>query len=468
LSDVSGALPDALNKRGHAVDRVLPLYRQVREEEKKGHFTLKPTGISLNIPLGQDILTAEVYQTEHGGTLTYFINGEEFFDRSELYALPHREYRDNFSRFLFFQKSVVALLDAMGQPYDLLHLNDWQTGLIPVLLDKGIFGTGRQRRERVLFTIHNLAYQGIYPSRHFYATNLPGMVLQAYPSIEYYGQISLMKAGLMGADQVNTVSPTYAQEILSEEQGCGLEGVLSHLSRPLRGIVNGVDTEVWNPESDPLLPATYSSRSLKGKEACKRSLLKEFHLPYDNSKPLFVMISRMVEQKGFDLLAKAMESLMALPIQIILLGSGQKEYQDLARKWADTWPDRFGLFLGYDSDLSHRIEAGGDFFLMPSRFEPCGLNQLYSLRYGTVPIVNGTGGLLDTVTDLRTSPKNGTGYVMDSYTPESLTDCVSASMQLFSDALLLQKVRQRGMRQDVSWENTAEHYAELYASILDV
>lgn len=466
LSDVSGALPEALNRSGLAVDRVLPLYRRVREGEVRGDYRLEATPHVLSIPMGHEIVEAEVFLSEFGGTRTYFINHEEYFDRTELYALSHREYRDNFTRFVFFQKAVVALVDALGGVYDLLHLNDWQTGLIPLLLEKGIQGTGRDRREHVLFTIHNLAYQGIYPSRNLFETNLPGNMLNAYPSLEYYGQINFMKAGLVGADRVNTVSPSYAREVLTQDFGCGLEGVLNALPYPVAGIVNGVDTREWNPETDTALVAGYSAKSLKGKESCKKELLKEFGLTYTREQPLFVMISRMVEQKGFDLLADAIENLMALPIQLIVLGSGQEDYQLAARTWAETWPDHFAAKIGFDPDLSHRIEAGGDFFLMPSRFEPCGLNQLYSLRYGTLPIVNATGGLKDTVSDIRTSPHEGTGYLMNAYTPEALLDCVREAISLYHRKTNFRAARQRGMRRDVSWDHTANAYRDLYADIL--
>lgn len=466
LSDVSGALPDALNRSGWAVDRVLPLYRRVREGEARGDYRLEATPHVLSIPMGHEIVEAEVFETVFEGTPTYFINHEEYFDRTELYALPHREYRDNFTRFVFFQKAVVALLDALGHVHDFLHLNDWQTGLIPLFLEKGIQGTGRERRERTLLTIHNLAYQGVYSARHLFETNLPGNLLDAYPSLEYYGKINMLKAGIIGADRVNTVSPTYAREILTPEFGCGLEGVLNALPHPVAGVVNGVDTRLWDPETDTRLIAGYSANSLRGKESCKKELLREFGLSYERDQPLFVMISRLVEQKGFDLLAETIEPLMSLPVRMIVLGSGQESYQNAAREWAEKWPDRFAAHIGFDADLSHRIEAGGDFFLMPSRFEPCGLNQLYSLRYGTLPIVNATGGLKDTVTDLRSSPREGTGYLMNAYTPEAFLDCVREAVSLYHEKTTLRAARQRGMRKDVSWDPTARAYRELYGEIL--
>jgi len=238
------------------------------------------------------------------------------------------------------------------------------------------------------------------------------------------------------------------------------------LPEPGAGITNGVDTEVWNPETDTALTAGYTAKALSGKESCKKALLKEFGLTYDREKPLFVLISRMVEQKGFDLLSEAMEHLMALPIQMLVLGSGQESYQNAAKTWADTWPESFALRIGFNPELSHRMEAGADFFLMPSRFEPCGLNQLYSLRYGTIPIVNRTGGLQDTVTDLRGSSKQGTGYLMNRYSPEALMACVREAISLYHQKSTFRAARQRGMRQDVSWDQTAKDYAELYASLV--
>jgi len=465
LADVSEALPNELNRGGLRVDRILPLYRRVREQQRAAGYALERTPHTLKIPLGGETVDAEIYATHHKGTLTYFVGCEEYFDRTELYALPHREYRDNFKRFLFFQKAVVALIDGLGRPYDVLHLNDWQTGMIPLLLEKGVNGTGRERREKVLFTIHNLAYQGVYPATSLYDTNLPGNVLSHYPSLEFYGKLNQMKAGLQGADRVNTVSPTYAREIETPAFGCGLEGVIRSLKVPVVGIVNGVDTEAWNPETDPALPANYSKTSLSGKEICKQKLLGEFGLKYDHGIPLFTLVGRLVSQKGLDILAEAMERMMSLPLQFVLLGSGQADYQEMVTSWNRRWPERFAGKLGYDSDLSHRMEAGADFFLMPSAFEPCGLNQLYSLRYGTLPIVNRTGGLVDTVTDLRHDETHGTGFHMAAYSAEALLECMLGAISLFHDKKTLKKIRLYGMKQDVSWEKTSHQYLELYRTL---
>jgi starch synthase len=312
-------------------------------------------------------------------------------------------------------------------------------------------------------TIHNLAYQGLFSATGLYHTNLPGSVLAQFPELEFYGQMNFLKAGIVGADLVNTVSPTYAQEILEPEFGCGLEGVLRALEHPVVGIVNGVDTDMWNPETDPHLPAPYSKKSLKGKGTGKQELLKELGFAETKADlPLFVMITRLVEQKGMELLKQAMEPFLSLPVQIALLGTGQQEYHDWIKQLQLECPDRFKAILKYDVGLSHRLEAAGDFFLMPSRFEPCGLNQMYSLRYGTLPIVNPTGGLKDTVTDLRTHPKQGTGFHMRSYTAESLMECVRDAVSLYHQKAELRKIRQRAMSVDVSWSRTAGEYLRLY------
>lgn len=466
LADVAQALPDELNRIGIRVDRIMPLYRKVIEGQGKGGYVLEKSPHVLQIPMGSETIQTEIYKTELDGSLTWFVNCEEFYDRTELYALPHREYSDNFSRFLLFQKAVVALVDGLGQPYDILHLNDWQTGLLPLLLEKGIYGTGRNKREKTLFTIHNLAYQGLYPATNLYRTNLPGNFLHQYPALEYYGQINLMKAGLAGSDRVNTVSPTYAKEITTPEFGCGLEGVLSSLEKPVIGIVNGVDTDAWNPETDPALAQKYRCKALSGKEACKKALIEEAGLQYDNEKPLFVMISRLVDQKGITLFGQAMEQLMELPLQFILLGSGQQIYHEWIESWNQRWPQQFKGILGYNADLSHRMEAGGDFFFMPSAFEPCGLNQLYSLRYGTVPIVNPTGGLKDTVVDYRQDAANGTGLFMNTYSAEALLTCAREAISLFHHKQQFRKVRQQGMTRDVTWTRTADEYLGLYSELL--
>ncbi len=465
LSDVADALPVELNRKGLRVERIMPLFRAVVDGQKKGGYSIHRTPHTLVIPLGMELIPADIYACEHQNTLTYFVGNEEFFDRKELYALPHREYRDNFERFLFFQKAVVALIDGLGRPYDVVHCNDWQCGLIPALLEKGINGTGRDGQEKTLMTIHNLAYQGVAEATKLFLTNLPGNTLDQYPELEFYGKLNQLKAGLVGADRVSTVSPTYAREIETESFGCGLEGVLKGLDTPVKGIVNGVNVEQWNPETDPALPANYTAKALSGKEQCKQALLKEFGLSYHKELPLFVLISRLVSQKGVDLISQAMENMMQLPLQFVLLGSGQEEYQNMVLSWQERWPENFSCFIGYDADLSHRIEAGGDFFLMPSVFEPCGLNQLYSLRYGTLPIVNRVGGLVDTVQDLRLDASHGTGFVMSATSPESLLECVREATSLFHDKKRLRTVRQRGMNQDVSWANCAGEYIELYNSL---
>ncbi len=467
LADVAEALPDELNRMGARVDRILPLYRRVREGQGKQGYSLQRTPHTLKIPMGMDVVDAEIFSCELHGTLTYFVGCDEYFDRTELYALPHREYRDNFARFTFFQKAVVALIDGLGRPYDVVHLNDWQTGLIPLFLEKGINGTGRGRSEKLLLTLHNMAYQGLYPAQDLFQTNLPGNTLRNYPELEFYGRINLLKAGLLGADRVNTVSPTYAREIETPAFGCGLDGVLLHgLKAPVVGVVNGVDLAVWNPETDPAIAANYSAHALSGKETCKKALVAEFGMEYQRDLPLFVLISRLVDQKGVDVIAAAMERMMSLPLQFALLGSGLERYQRLVAEWNERWPGKFAGRIGYDIDLSHRIEAGGDFFLMPSAFEPCGLNQLYSLRYGTLPIVNRTGGLVDTVRDLRHDPEHGTGLVMGAYSPEAFLECVQQAVSLFHDRQALRRIRQRAMLQDVSWARTAQAYIDLYYSLL--
>ena len=465
LADVSEALPNTLNAMDVRVERILPLYRSVWEGQTRHGYSLERTPHTLKIPLGGEVMQAEIYSCRHMGTHTYFVGCEEYFDRSELYALPHREYSDNFKRFLFFQKAVVALIDGLGQPFDVLHLNDWQTGLIPLLLRKGLNGTGRACREKVLFTIHNLAYQGVFPARHLYETNLPGNLLHHYPEMEFYGQINLMKAGLNGADRVNTVSPAYAREITTGAFGCGMDGVIRALPETVTGIVNGVDVAAWNPETDKILPANYSTKALANKEVCKQAVVEEFGLSYRMDLPLFVLVGRLVDQKGLDVLARAIEEMLALPLQFLLLGSGQEQYHRLVMEWNRKWPEKFAGRIGYDSDLSHRMEAGGDFFLMPSAFEPCGLNQLYSLRYGTVPVVNTTGGLVDTVSDVRGDPRAGTGFLMQAYSPEALLDCVRAALSLYHDPKALRRVRINGMKQDVTWTRTAESYLALYRGL---
>lgn len=464
LGDVGGALPIALEQQDLKVIRIMPMYRSVME----GDFPKSDTGIRLKVPVGLRSLQAEFWKADTEGPATYFVRKDEFFDRSQLYSLPERDYDDNYERFVFFQKAAVGLIDHFQFKADIVHANDWQTALIPYFLEHGIHGMGRGRGERVVFTIHNLAFQGIFTDHEFPYSNLPYSCF-SLEDLEFYGNLNCMKGALLRADAVTTVSQKYAQEILTPEFGCGLEGVLARISHKLTGIVNGVDYKVWDPENDPHLPENYTPRNLKGKAACKRALLEEMGFSNVAAKaqtPLIGIVTRLVDQKGLDLLAEALEEIMAHDLNFVLLGSGQEKYENLCREWAARWPERLAIHIGYDTGLSHRIEAGSDIFLMPSRFEPCGLNQLYSLKYGTIPLVHATGGLDDTIDAVHPDGTHGTGFKFNAYTTASLLEELDKALTLYQRPAAWREVQLRGMQKDFSWDRSARKYRELYTSLV--
>ncbi|MCS6771892.1 MAG: glycogen synthase GlgA [Kiritimatiellae bacterium] len=458
LGEVAGALPVALAKLGHTVHRFMPCYRTVLE--KASRFNRED--LRVTVPVGMKQYTAEFLTVNDRGVITWFVRRDEFFDRSQLYNLPERDYEDNFERFVFFQKAVIALIDRLNLAPDVIHLNDWQTGMIPYFLEHGIQGKRRGRREKCMFTIHNIAYQGIYPDADYALTNLP---FSAYSvnTFEYYGKINCMKAGITGSDAVTTVSPGYAREILTPEGGFGLDGLLRSVKDRLFGVLNGIDVEVWNPATDPHLPAPYTSSDLKGKAACRRSLAAKMGVLVGEKTKIVGMVSRLVDMKGLDIVAEALPGMMERDLVFVLLGSGEKKYEDLARSWAETFKGRVGVLIGYNAPLSHLITAGSDFMLIPSKSEPCGLTQMYSQRYGTVPIVHSVGGLSDSIRDPDESSEP-TGFKFREYTATALLRALDRALEWHKTTKRLELAR-RMMGLDLSWEKAAKQYLDLYHRI---
>lgn len=461
LSDVGSALPKAFLKHGVDVWRVMPFYRRVAE----GNHALKDTGIRLDIPVGFHVYRAEVWTALEPAPQTYFIRRDEFFDRSQLYSLPERDYDDNFERFVFFQKAVVALIDALGQRPDIVHCSDWQTGLVPFFLRHGINGMGRNLTEKTVFTVHNLAYQGIYPGSLYSLTNLPFFCFNM-DYLEFFGNINCIKGGMTSSDIVTTVSKTYSQEIRTEEFGCGLHGVLARLGDRLVGIPLGVDYSVWSPAIDTFIAQACRTGDLAGKKACRDELAQAMGLKISGDTPVIGMVTRLVDQKGLDILSEAMSSLMAMNVALVILGAGQEKYQNLCRQWAEQWPDRFAVRIGYDTPLAHKVIAGSDLYLMPSRFEPCGLTQLYGLRYGAIPIVHATGGLDDTVEDIPPDGSRGTGFKFKTYTADGLLSAVQRALEVRKSPDVWAAAMQRAMQQDFSWEHVADNYMILYRRLM--
>jgi starch synthase len=468
LGDVIGALPKALSKLGVKPAIVIPAYRPIDFDL----FQIKPCSAvpEFNVPMGSFLERAEVfYARVHGSDVDVFLIGSrKYFDRGGIYDDPTTKegYPDNMERFVFFMKSSLELLSRLGSPVDIIHCHDSHTALMPGIIRLNHPNHPVFSRAGTLFTIHNLAHQGVY-SRD--SLNFAGIdQSQFYPMspFEYWGQVNFMKAGIELADKVNTVSETYSIEIQTNpEFGMGLEGVLRDRQKDLSGIVNGIDYYEWDPETDPLIPAHFSVRDLSGKAKCKEQLLQYFGLPQSRGRhPLIGIISRLVDQKGFDLIAEAVDEIMGLDLQLVILGTGQKKYHELFDQIASRHPGKIGVRLSFDNQLAHRIEAGCDLFLMPSKFEPCGLNQLYSLRYGTIPVVRATGGLADTVVD--SGQQGGTGFSFSGYSSREMMGALRRALALYSDPVRWQELILRAMLQDWSWDRSAREYLNLYRAIL--
>jgi starch synthase len=458
LADVVGALTAALAARGHEVTVFLPGYRSVMESpllagaSRSGRITVR---------LGAQELAGEVYTlTPKPGLTVHLIGRDEFFDRSHLYWNGERDYDDNDARFIFFAKAVIEVLRGTGQPIDIVHCHDWQTGLLPVLLRHAEQRAGMHLVERTVFTVHNMIYQGVLPRRSFALTGLHES-LNAMEGIEYYDNISTLKAGLMYADRVTTVSPTYAREIQTPAHAYGLDGVVRLRAGALRGIRNGIDTAVWNPAADAWLPAHYDANTLAGKAACRTALLGKVGWPSDYAGPVFSIISRMTQAKGHDLLLAASNFFRKNKCRLVVLGTGEAPFEQAYRELAGRHPDTFAVDTRFDEELSHRVIAGADFFLMPSRTEPCGLTQMYAQVYGTVPLVSAVGGLVDTVVDVDLQPEKGTGLMFKPRTAD-LSRALDRALKLFADQARLAAVQQHAMRQDFSWESVVGHYELLY------
>jgi starch synthase len=455
LADVLGALPRALTRLGHTVDLVIPRYRGIGVGDPIGR---------VRVALGGQIDDAQMYAIEVEGLRTIFVGHPAYFDREYLYGAAERDYPDNPERFAFFCQAALDWAVSTGQSYDVVHAHDWQTGLVPVLLERALSTQPAGVRAPTVFTIHNLAYQGVFDASWLPRLGL-GWDLMRVDAMEYWGRISYLKAGIVFSGLVTTVSPTYAQEIQTPELGFGFDGILRQRSRDLIGILNGIDYDQWDPESDLNLPEPYNASKLKGKAAAKRKLLETYGLPAtvkDCARPLVGMISRMVDQKGFDLIATLADELPTLGASFVVLGTGERRHQDLWRTLAAKYPTVIGARIGFDESLAHLIEGGADMFLMPSRFEPCGLNQMYSLRYGTVPVVRATGGLRDTVLDVD-SGGQGTGFTFEDYSPSALLQALKRAIDTYGNRTLWRRIQKIGMRQDFSWDASARQYVEVYA-----
>lgn len=464
LADVAGALPKYLQPLGCEVILAMPYYRMV----KQSGFPIQYLGEGLEVPLGDEILRADLYLGElKQGIPVYFIGRDEFFDREYLYSTPRGDYFDNAERFIFFTRGVLHLARHLGFSPDVIHHHEWQTGLIPAYLKSIYVNEPLFEHTATVFTIHNIAYQGLFKKEKLSLTGLPGEMYNP-EGIEFWERINLMKAGIVYADAINTVSQKYSEEIQTPEYGYGLEGILRKRREDLYGILNGVDYQDWDPAHDPHLVARYDLKDLSGKRECKKDLLKEFGLPPSLERvPLFGMISRLADQKGFDLLAEIIDQLFSLEIGFVLLGTGEQKYHDLFSQIAKRYPQKAGIRIAYDDRLAHKIEAGADLFLMPSKYEPCGLNQIYSLKYGTIPIVRATGGLDDTITDYDPSTGIGNGFKFIRYDSREFLNQIKRAIDFYAQPDHWRKLIQNAMSSDFSWQRSADAYLQLYRKALE-
>ena len=462
LADAVAALAGALADHAHEVSVFLPGYRAVIEHADAAGAERR---LRLKIEMGDQFLSGDVRVFSPRKNLqVYLICREEFYDRRAPYGNGERDYEDNSDRFVFFCKGVIETLRLADVQADVVHCHDWQAALLPLLLREA------ERRHRVtlalktVFTIHNIAYQGLFPATTFARTNLPDE-LYHIDGLEYYSQVNYMKGGILFADRVTTVSPQYAREIQTPEFGCGLDGVAQTRAEDIVGLLNGVDTSIWNPTVDSLLPARYSRADLSGKAVCRAELMKRCGFDADFPGPVFGMICRFAEQKGVDLVLANRDFFLTRACRLVVLGTGDKRMEAEMRALAAEAPGKVSLAAKLDEGMSHLIEAGCDFFVMPSLFEPCGLNQMYSQVYGTVPIVSRVGGLVDTVTDADEFPASGTGLMCEP-NAASLRDALERALALYAEPARYGAVQQRGMGRDFSWEVAAAGYETLYREAL--
>jgi starch synthase len=455
LADVTAALPRALVRLGHDVDIVVPRYRGT----PLNLGTLEP----LRVAVGKEVHDAGASETVIAGVRTVLLDHPGFFDRAGLYGEAGEDYSDNAERFAFLARGALEWASSKGVPYDVVHTHDWQTGLVPVLLRQVFSSDQNLGRALTVHTIHNLAFQGSFDASWLPRLGL-GWGMFRPDGLEYWGQVSYLKGGIMFSDRITTVSRRYAREIQTAEFGCGFDGILRNRTADLTGIVNGIDYDDWNPLHDRHLTEPFDASTLERKQATKRSLLDGFGLlsAENLERPLIGVVSRLVDQKGFDLIAMLREDLPQLDATFVLLGTGERRYEELWSQLAASHPRQIGVRIGFDEGLAHQIEGGADLFLMPSRFEPCGLNQMYSSRYGTLPLVRAVGGLADTVDNLDPATGRGTGFAFEEYSAEALLATLKWALETFRDKRIWRGMQVAGMARDFSWDASAREYVKVY------
>ncbi|MBI4428833.1 MAG: glycogen synthase GlgA [Ignavibacteriales bacterium] len=469
LADVSSALPKAIKELGHEIRIMMPRYRFIGERKFRLHDIIRLKDIP--IPLGNQHEVGNVKSSFISNlkekVQVYFLDNEKFFGRDGVYQSPQskKDYKDNDERFIFFCRGVLETLKRLGWQPDIIHCNDWQTGLIPAYLKTVYKGDAFYKDSKTVFTIHNMAYQGAFPAESFAKSGLPKSAFKA-EGVEAYGKFNFLKSGLFYADTITTVSEKYAQEICSSHEfGAGLNGLLESRKRDLKGILNGIDYQMWNPLVDDHIYRKYDAKSIEAKTDNKKALCTKFNLPYKDTTPVIGAICRLVEQKGFELVLEILDDMLKLDVQYVMVASGDKELEKKFEASQKKHSHKLGIFFGFDEELAHLVEAGSDMFLMPSKYEPCGLNQMYSMRYGTIPVVRATGGLDDTVEDYAGGGK-GTGFKFEKYDSKELLKAIHRALKVYQQPEEWKKLMRNGMQRDFSWEHSAKKYINLYKDLL--
>jgi starch synthase len=458
LADVCGSLPAELAGLGHSLKIFMPRYKQVDMSK----FGLKLRLKDLEVPIGTETKIANIYAATFKDKVeVYFVDDTDFFTRDQLYGTPQGDYPDNDRRFIFFQRAVIESLKKMNFKPDVINCHDWQSGLIPVYLKTVYKDDPFFKKTKTIFTVHNLAYQGNFPPDTLPLTGISWEEFTMH-RLEFYGKVSFLKGGLVYSDMISTVSQRYAEEIQTKEYGCGMEGVLAERKKDLFGIVNGIDLDYWNPATDPDISVNYSVSDFEKKLSNKGVLQKENGLDVDPQIPTFGMISRLADQKGLDILAPAMEKMAKMKIQFVVLGTGEERYHKILQKLEKKYPKKFSMNILFDPKMAKRIYSGCDIFMMPSYFEPCGLGQFISMRYGTVPLVRETGGLADTVSEFNPKTGKGNGFVFSEYNTSALLTAVKRAVSLYKNKEKWHSLMKNGMRGDYSWTASAKKYIEFY------
>ncbi len=463
LADVVGSLPRALARLGHRVEIILPFYRRIIEGSG---FAPSPTGIEIDMWADGRNWPCRIHELEDGGIRYLLVENDALFDRDGIYGPPGGAWDDNLLRYIVFGRVALEAAARLDALVDVLHCHDWQTAFIPLLLRTQYQHHAPIAQARTVYTIHNLAYQGVFDAGWIHRLGLPSHHFHA-EDYEFHGQINCMKAGIANADAITTVSPSYAREILTPAYGCHLDGFLRRHRARLSGIVNGIDVEHWNPATDPCIEAHYRAGRIEGKRRCKAALQEACGFEIDPKRPLLALISRLADQKGIDLLLANAEEWARREHQLVVLGSGDPYTENMLAELAGRHPARIFFHRGFDERLARRIYAGADIFLMPSRFEPCGLGQLIAMRYGAVPVVRATGGLIDTVVDYHASKARATGLHFVEPEPAAFDRAVTEAVALFAQPRIWSRIRGNALRRDSSWDASAEEYSRLYRRLTD-